>query len=397
MSTIPALGARPFWSSLFPSSATSSDNKSGKAAAATSQPVTPVQDSSASLSSSGLDLQKRLSDVGNNTIDLAQNLLGSFTQSLFGDAGKGASISFDSVSLEAQSSFGVAVQHTQDANGTTDSAALQLTDSAHFLGKGTITTADGRKFDFEVEIKYSDELDAGISQYQNLGQGTPVTTQPAGGSGTPGASGAGSTTPPVSGTPASGSTGSSSASGASSGTPASTGAASGSSDDSSSPSSSSLPTVIFPNIDFPGTLADLFKLIGHDLQSTLSTPHLGGDKGQGSGIDRTTLRSLSLRLLSLVDKKNSDTYDPPSLAKSVADTYGAQSGQSGSASQASAGDAQSSASDAAAASTAATAPASAPAPAATASADAAPAADASVPAASAPAANDNTATDTAAA
>jgi len=371
MSTIPALGARSLWSSLFPSGAASSDNKSGKAAAATSQPVTPVQDSSASLSSSGLDLQKRLSDVGNNTIDLAQNLLGSFTQSLFGDAGKGASISFDSVSLEAQSSFGVAVQHSQDANGTTDSAALQLTDSAHFLGKGTITTADGRKFDFEVEIKYSDELDAGISQYQNLGQGTPVTTQPAGGTGA-----SGSSTPPVSGTS------DSTAPGASSGTPASTGAASGSGSDSSTPStsSSSLPTVIFPNIDFPGTLADLFKLIGHDLQSTLSTPHLGGDKGQGNGIDRTTLRSLSLRLLSLVDKKNSDTYDPPSLAKSVADTYGAQSGQSGSTSQpASGGDAASSQAPAAAA----------PAPAAAAPAAAAPAADAP--------AVDNTATSTTAA
>ena len=362
MSTIPALSARPFWSSLFPPGAAASDNKNGKAAAATRQPVTPVQDSSTSLSSSGLDLQKRLSDLGNNTIDLAQSLVGSFTQSLFGDAGKGASISFDSVSLEAQSSFGVAVQHSQDANGTTDSAALQLSDSAHFLGKGTITTADGRKFDFEVEIKYSDELDAGISQQQSLGQGTPVTTQPANGSASPadGASPAGGT---------------------------------GSGDSGSSPSSSSsLPTVVFPNIDFPGTLADLFKLIGHDLQSTLSTPHLGGDKGQGSGIDRTTLRSLSLRLLSLVDKKNSDTYDPPSLAKSVADTYGAQSGQSGSASQASTGDNQASGSDASGVAATAPAPASATAPAA-----AAPAADASTPAASAPATTDNTATGTAAA
>ena len=392
MSTISALGARPLWSSLFPSAAASSDNKSGKTTAATSQPVTPVQDSSASLSSSGLDLQKRLSDVGNNTIDLAQNLLGSFTQSLFGDAGKGASISFDSVSLEAQSSFGVAVQHSEGASGTTDSAAVQLTDSAHFLGKGTITTADGRKFNFEVEIKYSDELDAGVSQSQSLGQGQPVTTQPAGGTGSTGGATAAAPSTTSDSASSSGTSGTGGSTASNGSTPAS-----GSDSSSSDGSGSNLPTVIFPNIDFPGTLADLFKLIGHDLQSTLSTPHLGSDKGQTGGIDRTTLRSLSLRLLSLVDKKNSDTYDPPSLAKSVADTYGAQSDPSGGTSQPATGAAQTSGSDtgsaAAASAPAATSSAAAPAPAATASADAAAAADANTPAAVTPA-TDNTTTDT---
>lgn len=287
MSNITALGNRPSWSSLFAPGAVPSDGKNGKATAVTSQPVTPVQSDQASLSSSGLDLQKRLANVGNSTIDLAQNLVGSFTQALFGDAGKGAAISFDAVSLEAESTFAVGVQHSQDANGVTDSAALRLTDSAHFLGKGTITTADGRKFDFEVEIKYSDELTAGVSQSQDLAAGQPASA------------------------PADAEADSS-------------GATSG--------GSSNLPTVIFPNIDFPGTLADLFKLIGHDLQSTLSAPHLGSDKNQSNNIDRTALRSLSLRLLSLVDKKNSDTYDPPSLAKSVADTYGAQSGEAAAAS-----------------------------------------------------------------
>ena len=286
MSNITALGNRPSWSSLFAPGSVQAEGKNSKATAVTSQPVTPVQNDQASLSSSGLDLQKRLADVGNSTIDLAQNLVGSFTQALFGDAGKGANISFDSVSLEAQSSFVVGVQHSQGANGTTDSAALQLTDSSHFLGKGTITTADGRKFDFEVEIKYSDELTAGASQSQDLASGQPTAPSASGNASDSGGEG------------------------------------------NSAEGSSNLPTVSFPNIDFPGTLADLFKLIGHDLQSTLSAPHLGSDKSQSNNIDRTALRSLSLRLLSLIDKKNSDTYEPPSLAKSVADTYGAQSGDS---------------------------------------------------------------------
>jgi hypothetical protein len=64
--------------------------------------------------------------------------------------------------------------------------------------------------------------------------------------------------------------------------------------------------VQLPNIDFPGTLADLFKLIGRDLQTALSSND--NNSKTSDGIDRNTLRSLSLRLLNLVDSKDTNTY-----------------------------------------------------------------------------------------
>jgi hypothetical protein len=265
--------------SLYANGNAPADSKAHHATAARQNGA--VADYPISLSNDGIDLQKRVDSVGNRTVDYAQNLLGSFAQQLFGDAGKGATISFDSASLDVSSSYAEGVQHTEGAGGVTDAAALQLNDSSHFLGKGTITTADGRKFDFEVEIQYNYQLQASASQTQ--GTGASQGQDPA--------------TPAI---------------------PDATGDAA-SSDKPASASNNSLPTVVFPNVDFPGTLADLFKLIGHDLHGTLSTP--GNDKSQGNSIDRNTLRSLSLRLLSLIDHKNTDTYSG-AKAKSVANAYG---------------------------------------------------------------------------
>jgi hypothetical protein len=221
-----------------------------------------------SLSGDGLDLQKRLASVGNATVDFAQDFVSSFTQALFGDAAKGAVIDFDSSSLEASSSYALGVQHSEGANGTTDAAAFQLSDSSHFIGKGTITTADGRKFDFEVEVQYNYELNAAASQ----------TTAPA---------------------------------------------AEQADDKPKATGTKDLPTVQLPNIDFPGTLADLFKLIGVDLQSALASND-GSDSQTSDGIDRNTLRSLSLRLLNLVDSKDANTYADLNGADKAKSAYDAQ-------------------------------------------------------------------------
>ncbi|HEU4845240.1 MAG TPA: hypothetical protein VFT05_13325 [Burkholderiaceae bacterium] len=283
MSNISALGARTLPAQAYPAANPQADARPPRIPASGA----PAGDSAISLSNNGIDLEKRLSTLGNATVDLAQSLLGSFAQNLFGDAGKGAAISFDSVSLDAQSSLGAAVQHSSGPNGSTDAAAVQLSDSTHFLGKGTITTADGRKFDFEIEVQYSDQFTAAAGQHS---------------ANTVSAQGAGSK-------------------------PA-TASSAGSTGQTNSTNSNGLPTVQFPNVDFPGTLADLFQLIGRNLQSSLSVIP-GGDQGDGNNIDRTTLRNLSLRLLSLVDSKHKDTYSSSNgaetRAKSVADAYGAPS------------------------------------------------------------------------
>ena len=107
-----------------------------------------------SLSKGGIDLQQRVESLGHSTVDMAQSLVGSFAQQLFGDAAKDATISFDSISLDTSASFAAGVAHTEGAGRVTDAAAFSLTESSHFIGKGTITTADGRTFDFEVEVHH---------------------------------------------------------------------------------------------------------------------------------------------------------------------------------------------------------------------------------------------------
>jgi hypothetical protein len=248
MSTISNLGGR--WPSLY--TGQQSGNKPG-AVQKTPGAAPAVK------SGNALDLDKRVAAVGNATVDFAQDFVSGFAQALFGDNAKGAVIDFDSASLETSSSYAAGYQHTEGANGTTDAAAFSLSDSSHFIGKGTITTADGRKFDFEVEVQYNYELNAAASQTSSK-DSLPAPEQDGG----------------------------------------------------DQPSTKDLPTVQLPNIDFPGTLADLFKLIGRDLQTALSNSD--NNSKTADGIDRNTLRNLSLRLLNLVDSKDTNTYAPPSNA-----------------------------------------------------------------------------------
>ena len=252
MSTLSALGARALPA---PYTAATPQNDGKTTGTPATQKSNSAASSPLSLSSNALDMQKRVASIGTATVDFAEDLMNSFTQALFGDAAKGATIDFDSASLEASSSYALGVQQSSGPNGTRSLAAFSLNDSAHFIGKGTITTADGRKFDFEVEVQYNAELNAAASQTSkadDANAGKPQT------------------------------------------------------------STKDLPTVQVPNIDFPGTLSDLFKLIGRDLQTALSTSNNSNDKNDG--IDRNTLRGLSLRLLNLVDSKDTNTYAAPTAA-----------------------------------------------------------------------------------
>ena len=253
MSTLSALGARALPAS-YPAATPQNDGKTTGAPA--TQKSSSAASSPLSLSSNALDMQKRVASLGSATVDFAEDLMNSFTQALFGDAAKGATIDFDSASLETSSSYALGVQQSSGPNGTRSLAAFSLTDSSHFLGKGTITTADGRKFDFEVEIQYDYQLDAAASQTTSGAQ--PKSDR----IGNNGSERANDKANDRAG---------------------------------NKPQSIDLPTVQLPNIDFAGTLADLFQLIGRDLHTALSTSDDNG--GQNGDVDRNALRSLSLRLL----------------------------------------------------------------------------------------------------
>ncbi|MTW11204.1 hypothetical protein GM658_11390 [Pseudoduganella eburnea] len=213
-------------------------------------------DSAVSLSSNAVDLQKRVEQLGNRTVDMAQDLIGSFAKSLLGDNAKGAKISFDSVALESNASFGAAALHAEGSDGVSDALGFSLSEDSHFLGKGTITTADGRKLNFEVEIKYEARATAGAASSVPSRRKENADQNPA----------------------------------------------------------MPLPKVDFPDIDFPGSLADLFRLMDKSVSATVKQPDEQGKESDAG--------KLSMRLLKLVDSATPlDNFLPPN-ASEKAKAYG---------------------------------------------------------------------------
>jgi hypothetical protein len=198
--------------------------------------VDPVSLSSGSVSLSQEALNARVAQLGDKTVDVAQKFIGTFATSLFGDAAKGASYSFDAISLAADTSLSATVQHTSSPGGSSDSAALQLNESASFVGHGKIVTSDGQSYDFQVEVQYQAAVSATGTQSTSA---QPAPAQP---------------------------------------------------ETVSAPDTAALTGKQLPAIAFPGGLADLFKLLGRQLD--VSTSSGKSDASQGN---------LSLRLIRLVN------------------------------------------------------------------------------------------------
>jgi hypothetical protein len=245
MSTLSALGSRPIQSPLL-RSATQDSAGTQQASATGKLPaplpvVDPVSFSSGSVSLSQEALNARASQLGGQTIDIAQRLIGNFGESLFGDAAKGATFSFDAISLSADTSLSAAVQHSSGPAGTVDTSALQLNQSSSFIGHGKIITSDGQSYEFQVEVKYQTLMTA-VSTRTTAAQQAPATdSAPA--------------QPPL-----------------------------------TRPDTLTLTGRELPAIKFPGSLADLFKMLGRQLEVSADS---GKNDGNGG--------NLSLRLIRLVN------------------------------------------------------------------------------------------------
>jgi len=249
MSSLIPVGARPQATPALPAAAA----PGGKAMGAQLAPasgnlaarlpvVDPVslQNQNVSLSTQSL---ARTSELAVATVDAAQQLMDVFVNRLFGDQAKGATYSFDSVALEAQSSFSASASQSASAG----SLGFSLNESASFLGKGQLVTADGQTYEFEIEIAYEARIEASAA-YENSASGASTPS-----------------------TPSTQLTQSSQEGGA------------------ARPDSLVLTGKPLPAIKYPGTLDDLFKLLGKELSGAVS-----GTEGEGG--------NLTLRLLRLVDQ-----------------------------------------------------------------------------------------------
>ncbi len=130
----------------------------------TAKPDTAVQKSSDVLAS-------RAEDLGKATTDLAQDLMHGFAQQLFGDAAKGMTFRFDQAELSSSSHFAAAAQQSTNSSA----AGFRLEDASHFNGKGKLFTADGRQFDFEIDVRYQSIIEgASASSFQNAAESKPA-------------------------------------------------------------------------------------------------------------------------------------------------------------------------------------------------------------------------------
>ncbi|PLY43314.1 hypothetical protein CSZ94_08090 [Janthinobacterium sp. ROICE36] len=230
------------------------------------------------LSKNGLDLsakglEQRTDALGNATVDVAQDFLTNMTRQLFGD---GASIAFDSVDLQAGSSFSSGSASVSGTKGSSRAAAFSLDENAHFIGKGKITTADGQTFDFELEVQYQSNISAGaLAQTQDDAQEVAPSDDAA------------------------------------------------------------LPAKELPATNFAGNLHDLFKLLGQQLQNSIFNQQ--SDGASANGKDGDLAGSLSLRLLKLVQPDNTaetgkkaveTTPEDQARARALALAYGTDTADS---------------------------------------------------------------------
>lgn len=237
---LPALGARQTGASTLTGQqpAKTGGNASSAADALmqrTSQDVVALSKKGLDLSAQGL--AQRTDALGNATLDVAQDFLGNMARQLFGD---GASISFDSVDLSAASGYAAQASSSSGAGGTRNAAGFSLAENAHFIGKGTITTADGQTFDFELEVQYESKISASAA-YETSNEEQAADTDDGGG----------------------------------------------------------LPTLQLPSMNFAGGLGDLFKMLGQQLQSSIYNAGQDSvDQTQSKPGDE--VGSLTLRLLNLL-------------------------------------------------------------------------------------------------
>ncbi|ATQ76308.1 hypothetical protein CR152_18550 [Massilia violaceinigra] len=274
MSFLSALSARPPASTILPAPAQAGGRGVGAQLAPASGNVAarlpvvdPVSLYNDNVSLSSQSLTNRVNELATSTVDVAQKFLDTFVGKLFGDAAKGASVRFDAVSVQAQSAFSASASQSGSVRGS----AFSLNESASFIGTGQLVTADGQTFDFELEVKYEASASAATE-----------AAAPA-----------------------------------------------------SRPAQLDAPDVLvltgkpLPPVKFPGSLNELFKLLGRELQAPVKGS--SGENGDSLG------GNLSLRLLRLVDRAallaprpraEEPAAAPLDRSKALANSYGGASAAS---------------------------------------------------------------------
>ncbi|HEY5800047.1 MAG TPA: hypothetical protein VIT92_07490 [Burkholderiaceae bacterium] len=170
---LPLAGAGPSRAPLNPSPLAALQQFESASRARGAREAAPV-----SLSRAGLDLAagtaERANDLSRFASGTAHDAVAGFARSLLGDAAEGMRISFEASGVFAQSAYaGLTASYADGA-----AQAYGISERADFTGSGTITTADGQRFTFEVEVHYAAEASGATAAVRPTGaSGQPLALQ----------------------------------------------------------------------------------------------------------------------------------------------------------------------------------------------------------------------------
>jgi len=155
------------------------NNAQRPASPTTTENAVKPASTSVSLSKAGQelalkDLQDHVSQLGNQTVAFAQDFVQQFAQQTLGLDAKDLKIQFNAASVSAESKVEISQAQASDGKQTISQSSASISDSSSFTGKGTITTKDGRKFDFEVGVQY----EASVETASQTQQSTSATSSP---------------------------------------------------------------------------------------------------------------------------------------------------------------------------------------------------------------------------
>lgn len=265
MSNVFALGARPHLSPVLNAPAQAGGTAAGAQTAGANAPAPapiPAAPPPNTVSLSQQGLAKHVDRLASAGIDIAQRFITDFAASLFGSSAKGASVSFDAASVQAESHFSASLLQASGAGGALQAASFDLSESAHFVGSGQIVTADGQTFEFEIEVRYQANVHAEGAQ-------TGFTTSHL-----------------------------------------------------QAPDTGALTGMQLPAIEFPGSLADLFKVLGRELQLPAPSNPARADGGAQGNMTMRLLRLVNnAALLAPRAQRDDPQASAPERAKALADAY----------------------------------------------------------------------------
>ena len=125
----------------------------------------------------GSTLLQRATQLGQATMNAAIQFVNNFAQSLFGASTSNMQLSMDSGQLSTSASYSSTAQAANSGQPGATSSTSELQESSDFVGTGTMVTADGKRFTFQVELAVQLQATEQVSTAAPTGSAAAASAQ----------------------------------------------------------------------------------------------------------------------------------------------------------------------------------------------------------------------------